>query len=182
MKRIDSLSDLLNEELADLLSMESQLLAALPKMADAGQSPALKTALENCLKITKGHVKRLDDILNSIGQHPQRLTSTAMKDLLTEIEDITGRADRSPASDAAITSVAQRVQQYEIARYKTVREHAADLGHTKIIESFTKTLDEERALTFYFNELAQGMINIEATEPHAHGYRGKQIRTGGSYE
>jgi ferritin-like metal-binding protein YciE len=169
MKKVNSLSDLLMEELADLLNMESQVGEALPKMADASQTASLKTALEECLTITKEHVSRIQDIFSNIGQNPQRLVCKAMEDLLTEGDDVINKTEKGPASDAAMLNVAQRVQKYEIARYKIVREHAADLNHSKIVEVFTKILNDERAMNFQFNELAQGMINTQAMEPSKTG-------------
>ena len=52
MKRINSLSDLLMEEMSDLLLAENQLLEALPKMVQASESAALKSVFEGLLKIT----------------------------------------------------------------------------------------------------------------------------------
>jgi ferritin-like metal-binding protein YciE len=160
------------EELADLLNAESQLIEALPKMADSSRLQALKTALEDCLKITREHVTRLQDIFSNIGQNPQRLTCKAMKGLIRK--EAVNKTEKGPAGDTAIIDVAQRVQQYEISRYKTVREHAADLGHTRIVELFTKTLNEKRAMNFHFNELAQGMINAQAIDPESSGQRKAQ--------
>src|SRR5205807_9835770 len=53
------LQELLTEELKDLLHAESQLVKALPKMAKAANSEELKTAFEEHLEQTKGHVERL---------------------------------------------------------------------------------------------------------------------------
>jgi ferritin-like metal-binding protein YciE len=178
MKRINSLNDLLMEELADLLNAESQLVEALPKMADAGHSSVLKSVLEDCLAVTKEHVKRLEDIFNTIGQEPQKLTCKAMKGLLTESEDIVNKTKKGPDLDADIISLAQRVQEYEIARYKAVREHAADLGHSRIVKSFTKSLNEHRAMNFHFNEMAQGMINVQASGGGFYIPEGKFSRKG----
>ncbi len=59
---MDSLSDLLEDELKDLFSAENQLLKALPKMATKASSPDLKAAFTSHLKETEGHVKRLEQI------------------------------------------------------------------------------------------------------------------------
>jgi ferritin-like metal-binding protein YciE len=169
MNRINSLSDLFMEELADLLNLESQLVEDLPKLADACLSQGLKIALQECQKISGEHVNRLEGIFNNIGQKPQKLTCKAMQGLIAECHEAISNKEKSPASDAALVSVLQRVQQYEIARYKIVREHAADLDHTMIVELFTKTLNEDRSMNFHFNELAQTMINVQALKPQKTG-------------
>ena len=52
------LKELLIDELRDLLHAEGQLVAALPKMAEAAQHPKLKEAFEKHLIQTEGHVQR----------------------------------------------------------------------------------------------------------------------------
>jgi ferritin-like metal-binding protein YciE len=162
MKRINSLSDLLLEELADLLSAENQLIEALPKMAEACQSLTLRLVLEAHVEVTKSHADRLKDIFSNILQNPQRLICKAIKKLIVESEDIISKAEKSQDREAAIIRLAQRVEQYEITWYQTACEHAIELHHTKIVELLNKTLNEERSMNLHLNELAQGMINAEA--------------------
>lgn len=162
MRKITSLSDLLMEELEDLLNAENQLVKALPKMAEASQSSELKHALEDHLRATKKHVNRLQEIFGDLGQYPETMVCKAMQGLIDEGEDVMNAADKCPTRDAAIIGAAQRVKHYEIAGYGTSREHAADLGHTKIVELLDQTLKEERAVNFYLNILAMEFINIKA--------------------
>lgn len=56
---MELLQELLIEELKDLLHAENQLVKALPKMAKAAKDPDLRTAFEEHLEQTKGHVERL---------------------------------------------------------------------------------------------------------------------------
>lgn len=58
----EALKDLLIEELQDAYSSETQILEALPAMADAASSPQLKQAFQTHLKETDGQVKRLEQI------------------------------------------------------------------------------------------------------------------------
>lgn len=162
MKRINSLSDLLMEELSDLLNAENQLTGALPKMAQASGLSVLKDTLEKYLKITRGHIDLLEGILGDIGQKPSNRVCKAIQNLIRESEGLVKKTERSSSLDAAIISVAQRAEQYEIVEYKKAREHAADLGHTRIVELFTKILNEKRTMNFHLNELAQGIINAQA--------------------
>ncbi len=175
MNRINSLSDLLMEELVDLINAENQLIEALPKMSEISQAPSLKTVLEDHLEMTKKHAGRLQDIFNKIGQQPQVRICEAIKELVVESQDIANRSEKGSARDADIINVAQRVAQYEIFSYQTAREHAADLGHTRMVELLTDTLNEERAMNLHLNELAQNRINVQATSPlHSSQEAGQQ--------
>src|ERR1700722_7421627 len=60
--RMESLSDLMEDELKDLYSAETQLLKALPKLAKKGSYSQLKNAFTGHLRETEGHVKRLQQI------------------------------------------------------------------------------------------------------------------------
>jgi len=170
MKRINSLSDLLMEELADLLNAENQLAEALPKMVEASQSSALKTVLKDYLEVTRKHANRLQDIFSNIGQNPQGVTSKAMKGLIEESEEVVNQTEKCPARDAAIVSVVKLVERYEIVGYQMACEHAADLAHTRIVELLNESLDEERTMNLSLNELAQGMINIQTIDPKRGGF------------
>ena len=161
MKSFDSLNDLLMEELAGLLNMENRLIDALPGMERAAESAVLKIILQKYLKMTREHAGRLRDIFNNAGQNPKEAASKAMEGFMAESQELVRKTEKSQDRDNAIIWLAQRMEQYEIAEYKKAREHAVDLGQEKIVESFTKTLNEQRALNFHLNELAQGMINAQ---------------------
>ena len=57
--KINSLDQLFEHELEDLLSAEQQLVEALPKMVDAASADSLKTPFKDHLKQTKPPVSRL---------------------------------------------------------------------------------------------------------------------------
>ena len=62
-----SLKDVLQEQLEDLHSAETQLIAALPKMAQAAHHDELREAFQNHLEETRGHVKRVEEALGEVG-------------------------------------------------------------------------------------------------------------------
>ena len=59
---MESLTDLLVDQLKDLYSAENQLVKALPKMAKAASSDELRQGFETHLEETQNQVKRLDQI------------------------------------------------------------------------------------------------------------------------
>ena len=54
--KIQSLEDLLTDQLKDLYSAENQLVKALPKMAKAATATDLRRGFEEHLEQTRGHV------------------------------------------------------------------------------------------------------------------------------
>lgn len=158
------LGDLYKEELKDLYSAESQLVAALPKMAKAASSPDLKKAFEAHLEETKVQIQRLEQVFEEIEGSPRGKKCKAMAGLVEEgSELIKEKADFEPAVlDAALIGAAQRIEHYEIAAYGTVRTFAQQLGYPKAAKLLQQTLDEESATDEKLTALALSGINQQA--------------------
>ncbi len=142
-QEISTLHELFLEQLRDLYSAENQLVAALPKMAEAATAPALRQGFEDHLEQTKGHVRRLEEIFESFGEDPDGKTCQAMKGLVKEGKEAIDDDFSPEVRDAALIAAAQRVEHYEIAGYGTVRSYAELMGHDEAVDLLQKTLDEE---------------------------------------
>src|SRR5689334_8546635 len=114
---LQSLQDLLVDELRDLYSAEKQLVKALPKVAKAISSPRLKQAIESHLQQTEGHVTRLEEIFETLGEKATGKKCKGMQGLLEEGEETIGEDGVDAVRDAGIIAAAQRVEHYEIAAY-----------------------------------------------------------------
>jgi ferritin-like metal-binding protein YciE len=160
--KLDTLQKLYTDELRDLYNAENQLLKALPKMAKAASSEDLKDAFEKHLEQTKGHVKRLEQVFDAIGEKPKGKTCRAMKGLIEEGSEILKEDGEESILDAGIIVAAQKVEHYEIASYGSVRTFAHLLGQNKAAELLQTTLDEESETNELLNRLAEGIVNPEA--------------------
>src|SRR5947208_7191162 len=160
--KLDTLQKLYTDELRDLYNAENQLLKALPKMAKAASSEDLKDAFEKHLEQTKGHVKRLEQVFEALGEKPKGKTCRAMKGLIEEGSEILKEEGEESILDAGIIVAAQKVEHYEIASYGSVRTFAHLLGQNKAAELLQTTLDEESETNELLNRLAEGIVNREA--------------------
>ena len=143
--KIASLDKLLEDELKDLYSAESQLVKALPKMANAASDAALKKAFTAHLAETKGQVERLTKIGSLLNIKLTGKKCKAMEGLLEEGKEILESEGPPAVIDAALIGAAQRVEHYEIAAYGTTRAFAEHLGNSKVAKLLQQTLDEESA-------------------------------------
>lgn len=141
------LKELLVEELQDLLHAEGQLVAALPKMAEAAHNLKLKEAFEKHLVETEGHIERLKKAFELLGEKPQPKPCKAMMGLIEEGKETIEEGGEKDAliADIALVASAQRVEHYEIAGYGNVRGLARLLGETEVAHLLTHTLGEEEA-------------------------------------
>jgi ferritin-like metal-binding protein YciE len=159
--KLESLRELLTDELKDLYSAETQITKALPNMIKASTSPALKQAFEHHLEETKNHVTRLDQIFKQIDESPKGKTCEGMKGLLKEGEELITEDAEPEVLDAGIISAAQRVEHYEIAAYGTARTFAELLGEHQAVRLLDQTLEEEKNADAKLTQVAK-KVNVEA--------------------
>lgn len=166
--RLDSLQDVFDEQVADLLSAERQLVEALPKVAGAASSDKLRDAITHHLEETRGHVRRLEELETTLGRTLPSEHCEAMEGLIREGEEIVGATGDPAAKDAALIAAAQRIEHYEIAAYGTARTLADELGYDDAESLLSDTLDEEGKADEKLTSIATGGfmrsgVNKEAT-------------------
>jgi len=159
----NSLQELYVEQLRDLYSAESQLVKALPKMAKAAQSEALRQGFEHHLEQTNGHVDRLEQIFSAMDESPKGRKCAGMEGLVKEGEEVIKEQSSSDALDAGLIASAQRVEHYEIAAYGTVRSFAKFLGDNEAVDLLQQTLDEEKETDEKLTELSKE-VNARAMD------------------
>jgi ferritin-like metal-binding protein YciE len=155
---MDSLQELLEEELKDIYSAENQLLKALPKMAKKASSAALKQAFTDHLKETEAQIKRLEKIGTTLDITLTGKKCKAMEGLVEEGKEVIEEDGDESVIDAALIGAAQRVEHYEIAAYGTVRAMAETLGHDDVVDLLTETLEEEGAADEKLTGIATGEV------------------------
>ena len=157
----NALKELYVDELRDLYNAENQLTKALPKMAKAATSEDLRAGFEEHLEQTKGHVERLEQIFESLGEKPSGKKCKGMEGLVAEGAEMIEEDIEDEARDAGLISAAQRVEHYEIAGYGSVRTYAQLLGEEEAAELLEQTLQEEKETDQKLTKLAE-TINVQA--------------------
>jgi ferritin-like metal-binding protein YciE len=165
MQKMNSLDNIFLEEVKDIYSAEKQLTKALPKAAKKASSPELKSALEEHLTQTEGHVNRLEEVFRMLGHTPRAKACPAMKGILEEASEIMSEKAEPSVRDAALIGAAQKVEHYEIASYGTIVQWAKQMGRQDIKDLLGQTLDEEEKADQKLSELAKTRINVKALAP-----------------
>lgn len=157
---MSQIRELLVHELQDLLHAESQLVAALPKMAEAAHHPKLREAFEKHLIQTETHVERLKEVFEHLGEAAEPKPCRAMKGLIEEGEETIeeGKDQEELAADLALITAAQKVEHYEISGYGTVRALARQIGEIDVATILSRTLGEEESTDFLLTELAKPLL------------------------
>src|SRR5262245_29238443 len=90
---LQTLENLFEHEIGDLYSAETQLVIALPKLAQAASNEKLRDAFNNHLEETRDHVRRLEEIRGQIGSTMSEQCE-GMRGLIQEGDEIiTGSGD-----------------------------------------------------------------------------------------
>ena len=162
MSTVDSLEELLQDELKDIYDAEKQLTKALPKMVKNATAGELKQAFQDHLGQTEQHVKRLEDVFEQLGMPARGKKCVGMQHLLEEGQEMIEAADEDATRDAVMIASAQKVEHYEIASYGTVRTWANVLGKTDIAGILEETLAEEKAADQKLTGIAESSVNAAA--------------------
>jgi ferritin-like metal-binding protein YciE len=160
--KINTLEDLLTDELKDIYSAENQLIKALPKMAKAANSADLRNAFEKHLEQTRTQAQRIEQICNELDIRPSGKKCVGMEGLVGEAKEVLQEDMEKEPKQAALIGAAQRVEHYEIAAYGTAMAHAKQLGYMKVVDLLGKTLEEEKQADELLTTLAENRINVKA--------------------
>ena len=158
--KMAQLKELLVDELQDLLHAEGQLVAALPKMAQAVHHPKLKECFEKHLEQTRGQVTRLEKAFELLGEKAQPKPCKAMAGLIAEGQETIeeGSEKEEIAADLAVVAAAQKIEHYEIAGYGTARTLALQVGEREVAKLLSHTLGEEEAADYLLTDISKPLL------------------------
>ena len=161
-KDIETMDDLFLHTLQDIYYAENKIVKSLPEMIETANDAQLKQGLEKHLGETKGHVKRLEQVFQMLGQKPKSVDCPAIDGIIEEAEDVTGEVDDKNVLDAAIIAAGQAVEHYEITRYGSLIAWAKQLGRNDAARVLEQTLAEEKAADKTLTSIAESKVNLRA--------------------
>jgi ferritin-like metal-binding protein YciE len=165
-----TLHDAFIDEMRDTYDAEKQLLKALPKLAKTATAPGLRTAFENHLEETRGHVERLEQAFASLDEKPRGKHCDGIAGIIEEGKSIMEEDFDDATMDACLIASGQRSEHYEMAAYGTLVAWARAMGHREAANLLQQNLDEEKAADEKLTRLAEGGINKEAaSQAHPDG-------------
>ncbi|CAN5403529.1 ferritin-like domain-containing protein [soil metagenome] len=163
---LDSLRELLVEELKDIYNAEKQITKALPKVIRATKNGQLREALSDHLAETEQQIVHLERVFALLGENSGRKKCAAMEGILEEGSELIKEKGAPSVKDAALIGACQAVEHYEIARYGTVATWAELLGLDEVKEILGEILSEEKAADEKLTEIAESVVNEAAALEH----------------
>src|SRR5258706_694602 len=170
MAETGTLHDAFLDELRDAYDAEKQLTKALPKLAKAATSPVLREAFESHLEETRGHVERLEQVMEGLGEKVRGKHCDGIEGIIEEGQSVMEEDFSESTMDACLIAAGQRAEHYEIAAYGTLVAWAKAMGHDDAATLLDETLEEEKAADENLTSLAEADINQEtAASAHPDG-------------
>lgn len=146
------------------------MLTALPAIIEKARHHSLQNALNHHLNITKEQKNRLEQIVQLLNKNntkeqihlnPEHVCK-GMMGLTNEANEIFELGLQKEVTDAAIISLVQKMEHYEITSYGTAIAFANQLQMTKAEELLDETLNEEYEADDLLTALAAASLNREA--------------------
>lgn len=153
MAKSKTLKELLVIKIRSLYDIESELVEALPTMTEAATDPDLKEAFREHLDETRGHVSKMENILELLGEDKEKLKVEGIKGLVKDAEWLVKNVEEGNALDAALIGAARSVEHYEMAKYMVAHEWAEMLGEEEVSDLLSETFEEEENADEKLSEL-----------------------------
>ncbi len=166
---METLKELLLEELKDLYSAEKQIVKALPKIIRGASSEELKSAITEHLEVTKGQVTRLEEVFGHLEEKPKAKMCKGMQGLLEEGAEGLEEEEKGVLRDLLLIGAAQRVEHYEVAAYGTAKAMAEQLGASEVVDLLAETLAEEEEADHKLTEVAESLYEQVQTGEEEEG-------------
>jgi ferritin-like metal-binding protein YciE len=142
---MESIEELFEHELKDILGGEQALVAALEQMAQESSDRDIKKAYMQHRKETQSQIKRIEKIFRSLGQKPEAEICPGIEGLLKEKKVFMREKPTGELLEFFNVGAAQKVERYEITSYESLIDMADKLGLADAVELLEENLQEEEA-------------------------------------
>ncbi len=157
---LQDLRELYVNNLQKAFDMEQQIVKALPTMIEKSTDQQLKQAFETHLEESRGHVEKVERLLQAFGQDDS-ITCKVLSALVSEAQDGIKDAGDDSVRDVTLISAGQQVEHHEMAVYGTLRSWAEILGLTDHADVLDAILEEEKNADLMLSNISD-RVNVTA--------------------
>ena len=142
---VSDLRELFVHDLEDIYYAEGELLDALSELADATEEEEIAKAFREHREETEGHVDRLEQVFDMLGQEPETEECEGIEGLIEEHREFVDMDPEGTVLDVHNLVAAQKTEHYEIAAYGNLALIADRLGMEEAGDLLHENLEEEEA-------------------------------------
>ncbi|MEY3403429.1 MAG: hypothetical protein AN487_04410 [Anabaena sp. CRKS33] len=146
-------------EINTIFDAENRFLEAQQMMWQCCQNNKLKTVIEPHLQETEQHIKNLEQVLNILGEKPQRITCDVASGLISESQKFTLlAADNPKIVDLGMAEWHSKIEQMEIACYRRLIKVAEQMGQNQVVELLEQNLHQEEQVAQKLDQLIMQLL------------------------
>ncbi|HYC86456.1 MAG TPA: DUF892 family protein [Chryseosolibacter sp.] len=165
---METLHELVIDQLKELYSAETQLKILIEKMAYQTANEGLRHRFEKASKDMDLQTTSLDHLFSLFGvQKGQERFAHIMEAIGTELQSFIDLAPGSEVRDAAFIAIFQKARHYQIAMYGTLKQYAVELRNAKAEKVLEELLAAKKEDDREFSQTARQGINRRAMAPDA---------------
>jgi len=131
--------------LNDILDAEQQLVEALSQLASDSSNNELKEAFSKHRTETEGHVKRLQQCFELLGENPRQTECHGVRGLIAEKKAFSKEEPSPDLVDVFNVGAGIKSETYEICEYESLIDMAKEMKHTRVARLLNQNLKEEKA-------------------------------------
>ena len=157
---IEDLRTLYFNNLQKALDMEQKIAKALPDLIEKSTDVSLSTAFRTHLEETRGHVRKMERLLQKNTGGTKTETCKVIDGLVTEASDTIKDVTDPSVLDIALIGAAQQVEHHEIAVYGTLQCWAEILGLAEDVSVLQSIEKEEVNADNMLTQIAK-RVNVQ---------------------
>ena len=153
---VSNLEALFEHELEDIYFAEHELLDVLEELAEGTEDEEIAEAFREHREETQGHIDRLEEVFDTIGEPPEKEECEAIEGLVKEHDEFVEMDPDQEILDLFNLTAAQKTEHYEIAAYGNLALIADRLGYDEAGDILHQNLEEEEAALEKLKDLTDG--------------------------
>jgi len=162
---MQTVQDLFEHELQDVLAGERALVDALAEMARESADREIRKAFTQHRKDTQAQIRRLERIFRMIGRKPRASSCPGIDGLLKEKKTFMRERPSDDLVEFFNIGAGQKVERYEISSYENLIDMSDKLGLTDAVDLLEESLQEEEAALNTLKTFASEFDVTEEMQP-----------------
>lgn len=162
MKKINNLSELLEDKLKKMYSSEKVQQEALPRIRQKANAGELRNTLNLYEKAKAENLKRLQQCFDTLDMAARGHKCAIIQPLIDDCQANISNTAEKHVADASLISTIQQINHYNIVNYGTAASYAKTLEQDRVASLLHDALDDEKSMDEQLSDLAEKTVNPSA--------------------
>ncbi|MFM5901493.1 MAG: ferritin-like domain-containing protein [Dolichospermum sp.] len=146
-------------EINTMFDAENRFLESQQMMWQCSQNNKFKMIIETHIQETEQHIKNLEQVLNILGEKPQRITCDLASGLISQCQKFTLlAADNPKIVDLGLAEWSDKIEQMEIFGYRHLIKVAEEMTENQVVELLEQNLYQDEQVAQKLEQLIMQLL------------------------